>query len=102
MNSLGLSCRLWFNRSEMGKSVEITFVVFALFVVKSFRRVARWVPACAGMTAGAGSVTLHLRGLSRRHRDTERKRGCLWIVNRAVHDDRCDLVRKPLRASVAL
>ncbi len=35
----------------MGKSVEITFVVFALFVVTICRRVARWIPACAGLTA---------------------------------------------------
>ena len=56
----------------MGKSGEITFVVFATFVVKSFRRVARWISVCAGMTAGAGSVTADFRGLSRRRRDTER------------------------------
>ena len=38
----------------MGRIVEITFVVFALFVVTSFGRVARWVPACAGMTCWGG------------------------------------------------
>ena len=32
---------------------KFTFVVFALFVVNdSCRRVARWIPACAGMTGG--------------------------------------------------
>ena len=81
----------------MGKSGEITFVSF---VVKSFRRVARWISACAGMTAGAGSATADLRSLTEAQRHGE-KRGCLWTANRAVHDDRFCFLLLPLRASVA-